>query len=194
MWYGGVAQETLDLLKFGDEVIARVRQLVPYGAGNQKVDFAKTAGGAAHRTAAAQQTYGTDWSRPMRNAAATMKFGAGNCQDQAAVTYLCLRESLGAGNEVSFCVAGQTHHSFATIGIPNTDSEEKVVVVDPWPIHPQSVLWKHHFCRYDNQLQVLRHKPGTKGIKTKIDVAKSKHYMNVKPLSRASRADPALTP
>lgn len=181
MWYGGVAKETLDLLALGDQVIARVRSLVPYGAGNQRVDFTRTGGEAGYRTKLAQQTYGNDWWRPARNAAATMKFKSGNCQDQAAVAYLCLRESLSTAHKVSFCVAHSTKHSFSTIGIPNVDSEDKVVVVDSWPIHAQAVLWKHHFCRHDTNLQVLRTKSGTKGVKDKVAPAAQKHYTSVNP-------------
>jgi hypothetical protein len=178
MFYGGVSQEVLDLLKLGDQVIAKVRALVPHGAGNQSDDHKRTSGQSAHRTALVQRTYGTDWSRPMRNAAATIKFGAGNCQEQAAVAYLFLRESLGAGYKVTYCVAWNAKHSFATIGVPNTDSEEKVVVVDSWPIHAQAVLWKHHFCRNDPNLQILRNKQGAQG-KQKITTCQVKHYATV---------------
>lgn len=180
MWYGGVSKETLELLTLGDQVIARVRQLVPYGAGNQKHDFQRTNQQSGYRTMLAQKTYGSDWARPMRNAAATIKFGSGNCQEQAAVAYLCLRESLPSTVMVAFCVAWKTKHSFATIGNPTGGDEEKVVVVDAWPVNAQAILWKHHFCRHDQQFQVMRCKPGVQGSgKTKIDTAKVKHYSGV---------------
>lgn len=171
---GGISHQALARLQIGDAVIQRVKQqLVPHGAGNQKWDLSRTSGHAGRLTGLVHSAYGSDWARPMRNAGATMKYGAGNCQEQAAVAYLLLRELVDGATDVSFCVAWATKHSFAAIGIPNTDADTEVVIVDPWPRFAQAVLWRDHFCRNDSKLQVLRTKKG--GKTGKIDKAAAKY-------------------
>ncbi|MEM9058972.1 MAG: hypothetical protein AAGD13_00795 [Pseudomonadota bacterium] len=172
----GIDPTVKGYLDIGDEVIEQVKKLVPHGAGNQVDDVKRTSGHADRLTGMAQRLVGPDWHRPMRNAAATIKYGSGNCQDQAAVAYLCLRDRLPSAANVSYCVAWATKHSFATIGNPETDSEDQVVVVDPWPIHPQAVRWKEHFCRGDNRLEVKRSKSGKADGPSKVERCKTKHF------------------
>jgi hypothetical protein len=169
-----VNKKVMGLIDLGNEVITMVRELLPHGAGNQKFNQTKTRGWGTYLTDTAQAVADTahNWSRPGRVAGAFIKFGAGNCQDQAAVTYLLLREWLSARQEASFCLAGSTHHAFAAIGVPNTDPNDQVVIVDPWPEMAQAVLWKHHFCRKDGAFQVLRHKPGGRADKISKAVAR----------------------
>gem|GEM_PF-3833082 len=162
-------------LQLGDAVIKRVKQLVPHGAGNQVYDTKRTYGHSERLTGLAQKAYGSDWHRPIRNAGATMKYGSGNCQDQAAIAYLLLREMTDGATDVSFCVSWGFKHSFAAIGIPNTDPDTAVVIVDPWPRFAQAVLWKDHFCRNDAKLAVLRTKKGGKAGKIDKAVARYQH-------------------
>jgi hypothetical protein len=169
-----VNQNTLALIALADEVIARIRYLVPHGAGNQTWNNERTRGWAQWLTDQAQMACDltNNWTRPSRVAGAVLKFGAGNCQDQASVAYLLLRELLPPTLEASYCVANKTHHSFAAIGVPNSDPDDKVVIVDAWPEMAQAVLWKHHFCRRDSAFSVLRHKAGGKTGKLDRSVAK----------------------
>lgn len=173
----GVKKDVKDLLDLGDYVISLVRELLPHGAGNQKFNQKKTHGWGTYLTNTAQAVADTsnNWTRPSRVAGAFIKYGAGNCQDQAAVTYLLLREWLSDKEEASFCVANATHHSFAAIGVPGVDPDDQVVIVDPWPEHAQAVLWKHHFCRKDSAFQVLRHKPGGKEGKISKAITRFEH-------------------
>jgi hypothetical protein len=170
-----VGADMLKILKFGDHVIEAVRELVPWGAGNQEWNLEATKGWAQFLVGLTQTTADSpkNWTRPMRVAGSTVAFGAGNCQDQAAVAYLLLRETVPADWQVSFCVAYENMHAFAAVGVPNTDPDDKVVIVDSWPEKAQAVLWKHHFCRTDKNFVVLRHKPGGKSGKLAKALAKN---------------------
>ncbi len=162
----------LNLIHLGDQVIQQVKQLLPFGAGNQQFDYYRTNQNSSRRTALAQRAYGTDWSRPLRNAGATLAYQAGNCQDQASVTYALLREQLNNATYASFCQSTSYHHSFAAIGDPNDPSKGPVVIVDPWPQQAQAVLLEDHFTS-DHPILTLRSKVG--GRVGKIAKAQSKY-------------------
>jgi hypothetical protein len=164
----------------GDKVIRDVKSLVPYGAANQKSDVKNSDhnGETVSRTMLAhkmstriggfQQTAnGLVMAHFMRMAGAALTFGAGNCQDQAAVAYSLLRERVDDKTYVSFCVYRTLlfGHAFAAIGRPYVDPDDEVVIVDPWPIHAQAVLWKDHFCyeqKKSSDFQIVRAKVGGK--------------------------------
>jgi hypothetical protein len=93
------------------------------------------------------------WNQPLKNGGVTAAFGAGNCQDQGALTYTILRSVLSKREVASFCVNNTIHHSFATIGDPENSPPTHVVCVDPWPIKAQAVLVQDHFCK--KGLQVI---------------------------------------
>jgi FYVE zinc finger len=159
--FKSVSTETKRLIDLGDQVIRDCRAIVAMGAGNQVQNVAKTQGKSAYLTAAVQSDQKYQWDRPLRNGTVTVAYAAGNCQDQAAVTYTILRSKLTAAEQTSFCVNNAIHHSFATIGVPGTDPEDQVICVDPWPIKAQAILLEDHFCKVG--VQVLRHKKGGKG-------------------------------
>src|SRR4051794_7869733 len=102
-----VSKEVKDAIDLGNNIITLVRQLLPHGAGNQQFNQEESRGWSRYLTGQAQmatQSVGP-WTSPGKVAGAFIKYGAGNCQDQAAVTYLLLREWLPATQEASFCVA-----------------------------------------------------------------------------------------
>lgn len=133
-------------LAVATRVIQLAKQLLPMGAGNQRADVQRTGGASWHLTGMVQQNPNYVWTKPLSSGTITAAYGAGNCQDQAAVVYTILRSEVSAIEKISFCVHQGIHHSFTTIGEPLVDPKNEVVVVDPWPINTQAVLWEDHFC------------------------------------------------
>lgn len=139
-------------LELGGQVIKDVRQMLPYGAGNQIADSQRTGGESSGRTVLAMQDAGKLQGQEgvirnlLRMAGAAVTWGAGNCQEQAAVTYTVLRSKCDAKTKVSYCIHSGSHHVFAAIGEPLVDPAGEVVIVDPWPINAQALLWEDHFC------------------------------------------------
>ncbi len=172
-----VSKDVMKKILIAKGVIEEVRRLLPHGAGNQKIHQSVTNGWAQYLTDMAQAAadINNQWTRPSRVAGAYVKYGAGNCQDQAAIAYLLLRERLSKKYEASFCVAPTIHHVFAAIGVPKVDPDDEVVIVDPWPIMAQPVLFKHHFCRKDKGFEVLRHKPCGREGKLDKAIARFEH-------------------
>ncbi|MDA8049002.1 MAG: hypothetical protein M0002_03175 [Rhodospirillales bacterium] len=165
-----VSAETLQLVQLGDAVIREVRRLLPYGAANQKFDFKNTETGP--NTALTQQAYNGHYAEAQHMAGAAVTYGAGTCQDQAAVAYILLRERLDSSKTACFCYSDSAHHCFAAIGVPNTDPADKVVIVDSWPKYAQALLWQDHFC-YPH-VGIYRQKAGV-GQPGKLARAKAKY-------------------
>jgi len=82
----------------------------------------------------------------LRMSGAAVTWGAGNCQEQAAVTYAVLRSTCDDQTKISYCIHNGEHHVFSAIGEPLVDPANAVVIVDPWPINAQALLWEDHFC------------------------------------------------
>lgn len=152
----GVDISILRLLQIGNDVIRRVKILLPYGAENQIRDRIRCEEAAA-RTSAAQQYYGMNMSSIKLMAGATVEAGAGNCQDQASVAYMLLRNSPVYPHSICFCISRTYGHVFCTIGYPAADTTEQVVVVDPWPIYCQAVILSDFFIPW-SEIEVVRSK------------------------------------
>lgn len=148
----GYLPRPLKNLKLAETIIMQVRSLLPYGAGNQIADSQRTMGQFTGRTALAMKDAGVMQGQQgviknlMRMAGAAANWGSGNCQEQAAVTYCVLRETLPSTAKISYCTHNSIHHVFATIGELLVDPANQVVIVDPWPINAQAVHWDDHFC------------------------------------------------
>jgi hypothetical protein len=166
-----VSAETLALLRLGDDVIREVRRLLPYGAANQKFDV-KSSTETAPNTALTQKAYEGHYAHAQHMAGAAVTYGAGTCQDQAAVAYLLLRERLDSSKTACFCVSEAYSHCFAAIGVPNTDAGEKVVIVDSWPKYAQALLWPDQFCF--PHVGIYKQAPGV-GAPGKLARAKAKY-------------------
>jgi hypothetical protein len=158
--FKAVNAETKRLIDLGNQVIRDCRALIAMGAANQVQNVSASLGRSHYLTGVVQNHPNYVWDRPLHNGGVTCAYGAGNCQDQAAVTYTILRSKLSAGETTSFCVNWGIKRSFATIGVPGTDPDNEVICVDPWPINAQALLLEDHFCK--NGLQVLRYKRGGK--------------------------------
>jgi hypothetical protein len=139
----------IDYLQLGNRIINEVRQLTPYGAGNQKDDVYRTSNLVAQRTWAAQNAKATvplqenplkplTTVHPQREAATAIAAGAGNCDQQGALAYCLLRKTLGPEFVVHLIVNTGSHHVYAAyepVGFP-----EYRTVVDPWPTFGQAAL------------------------------------------------------
>src|SRR5712671_1098016 len=132
-----VSAESKRLLDIGDDVIKKCRAIVVMGAGNQKTNITQSKGLSSILTGAVQSNANYVWNQPLKNGGVTAAFGAGNCQDQGALTYTILRSVLSKSETASFCVNNTIKHSFATIGDPEKDPPTQVICVDPWPINAQ---------------------------------------------------------
>ena len=152
-----VTPEVKARLDLGDAVIAQVKRLAPWGSGNQKHVVEKTHGRSAYLTGLVQRRLGDDdWERPLRNAGVTAGYGAGACQNLASLSYTVLRSRLSAADTICLCAHLEVTHWCATIGDPDQDPANEVVVVDPWPISPQACVLEDHFC--GDALEVVRRK------------------------------------
>jgi hypothetical protein len=133
-----------------------------YGAGNQKEDIVATRGVSRSRTEDSRRSskftrtrFGPGFGDVRDNktqdegadeARATVKgqhWKAGVCDDYANVTLDYLREHLG-GHTLN--KMGKDKHAFVIIGDMQTESDDQLVVADPWPTRPQACLWSDHFC------------------------------------------------
>jgi len=142
-----VPKHVFDLLVAGDNAIKECQRLLPYGAGNQLFSL-RSDYSAHYRTSATQQSF--EWPNVGSVASYTMASGSGNCQDQAAVAYVILHESLPSNVNVAWGFSPQNKHSFCLIGYDGASAEE-IVCVDSWPKYPQAVRWVDHFCFADFQ-------------------------------------------
>ena len=148
-------------LDIGNEVIAHVQRLLPYGSGNQRPDYDRTAGESATRTQVAYETHtreGAGVFKPRLLAGISSQVGAGNCDSTGAMAYCLLRGTLTNDYTVSFIqVKGHTYAAFRHY----MQDASEAVIVDPWPPQGMAVLAKDHFCF--NWKEVWRtDKPGKK--------------------------------
>jgi hypothetical protein len=160
--FKAVSAETKRLIDLGNEVIQICRAIVKMGAGNQEQTVRATQGRSSHLTWLVHHHPNYIWNKPLHSGGVSCGYGAGNCQDQAAITYTILRSKLTAEQTVSFCLNSVAKHSFATIGDPRTDPANEVICVDPWPLQPQALLLEHHSDTFG--LEVLRSKKGAKAL------------------------------
>ena len=116
--------------------------------------------------------YDGNWTKARRVGASVAATGGGNCQDIAALAYNYLREHALPHWRVYFVVAENIHHSFATIGDPQNDPAQDVVVADAWVRYPKACRFSEHFCRHDNQLTVRGGKFGGKAGRTGTLISK----------------------
>lgn len=172
-----VSGDLLRLIRTGDAVIREARTLMPHGAGNQTSDH-RHHPESGPRTAATQIAYAQvggvafNAAKPQIIGGAALAFESGNCQDQAAVVYLLLREKLDANYIVSYGCAPGYHHSFCLVRHALTLSHDGVVAVDSWPKYAQAVRWVDHFTYPDWQLYVEKNGAGVAG---KIAAARQKY-------------------
>lgn len=153
-----VSNSAMELLQKGNWIIQEVKRLAPHGSGNNHRDHPDPAAACdtSFRTNAVldhtnsmvksktNQIVPNDWNRPMRRAAYVIAFGAGNCQDLAALAYCYCRDSFSEHANLKFVVNRSFGHAYVIVKLG-----EDEIVVDPWPLHAQAVMIGDHFCGAD---------------------------------------------
>lgn len=93
----------------------------------------------------------------MRKAYLATRLQAGNCGEMANLAYVLCREYFGPEWTVIRASSTTMDHAFCLVyrnedEVIDVDYAGRrgrtlgVVVVDPWPIHSQAMLWTSHFC------------------------------------------------
>jgi hypothetical protein len=153
------------MIDTGDLITQQVKAWAPLGSGNNHpvhlgpcVSSQATSivldGQNTMTKAKDGSTVTNDWNRPMRRSAYVLRFGAGNCQDLAALAYCYCRDYFLETAQVQFVVNRGFGHAYVIVTM---GSEQ--VVVDPWPLYAQSMMVADHFCGLNYQ-EVQKEGPG----------------------------------
>lgn len=136
-----VTDEQMQLLGTGDLIISRVKELLPFGSGNQV--SSSNAFPSGENRVLTQLAYGYyNCAKPRHTAIGALVAKSGNCDQMGAMSYVLCREALPPNCTVAW-VTGPGH-SFAIVGVAGW-SIDHCVAVDPWPIKAQAVLYGDHF-------------------------------------------------
>ena len=153
------------MLDYGDWIIQAVKSCAPLGSGNNHSPHS----GPCHSSNSTavvldgnnlmfkrsnNEWIKNDWNRPMRRAAYVLKFGAGNCQDLAALAYCYCRDYFSDQTSVKYVVNRSFGHAYVIVSLGG-----ETIVVDPWPLNAQAVMVKHHFCG-NNYSEVIKNSTG----------------------------------
>lgn len=138
-------------IQYADEVISKVKELLYVGADNQVTQHTDESSKGLYMARNFEQVmrrrvehkYDVRHIRPI--AVSALATHTGNCGEQAAVAY-CLALEIPENWVICVVKSLGMDHTFVTIGNPQIDASDKVVVIDPWPTQARAVLMKHHFC------------------------------------------------
>lgn len=139
-----VDKETLDRLGHAQSAINYAQQQIPYGPGNQNDAIRDSNGESAARVSVARNipiTGGSEHGLALSRACNAISAGGGNCDEYGALTYahLSRQSELGNVKDPVFSVAlPNVHHAFSLIGDRRMMSDDKVAMVDAWPMHAQA--------------------------------------------------------
>jgi hypothetical protein len=182
-----VTKTRMNMLNFGDQTIQYVKYRLPFGAGNQQWDLIRGGAQQVSDRAGAAQTLTTSLQNgdpnlvsARKRSGAALTYGAGNCQEQAAVAYTYMRRmSPEPAYWFHYIACHQWKHVFAAISEDQNIVADRTVIVDPWPANAQAVRWEDHFC-YGAPITPLRSKQGKWEITTP-DEAMAKYYFGLSP-------------
>jgi hypothetical protein len=154
-----VSAQTMTRLGLAQAAIKQVNnEILKFGAGNQAEDIRKTRGVALQRTKVLQDKKDIDWQVTRDNAADEKRvqpeparrnillqyYGASVCDDFGYATFNYLRQ-IASGQKLTRAASPGLHHAFVIIGDLKTDTDNELVVADPWPTSPQAVVWSDFF-------------------------------------------------
>lgn len=71
--------------------------------------------------------------------------GGGNCGEHAALAYHYLR-LYAKGDKIQTAAKSGLDHAFVIMGDLKGDTDQDLVVSDPWPNKPTACLWEDHFA------------------------------------------------
>lgn len=151
----GVDEKTFNNLKKAQDAIWLAKSLIPYGSPDQGISLFGTEGQSWARLKMNQTRYikinNNDNQKKAEQIKKIIKYGAGNCGEFSAITYMLLA-NLNLSENIHRVRSQDYDHSFCIVG----DVEDnKSIVVDTWPIVPSvhflddcifsvdEVLWTH---------------------------------------------------
>jgi hypothetical protein len=193
MKYELTNEDMEEMLEFGKMVIGSVVDYLKVGRGNQAPDWKTSNGFSCYMTKKSREMMkklnvdpgGVEDLRFSRVAWVAREHQAAYCFGYAALAYTGLRHTPIEGKYAAICVSWSRDHTFAAICSKDRMEDKALddddVVVDPWPLDPQPVLWRHHFCHGDT-IQVLRCRPMDKvgGFDAWLKAAEDKYAYRIK--------------
>lgn len=142
-------------LKKAQDAIWLAKNLLPYGSPDQCISLFGTEGLSWARSKMNQTRYmkidNDDNEKKVEQIKKIIKYGAGNCGEFSAITYMLLA-NMNLGENIHRVRSQDSDHSFCIIG--NVE-DDKSIVVDAWSIVPSAhffddcifsideVLWTH---------------------------------------------------
>ncbi|MFC3394771.1 type III effector [Brenneria rubrifaciens] len=133
-----VNSSTMEHLNLAQETLRKAKMLMPYGAGNQKVDMFYTGGESFMRLH--MQRHRSLHPAPIPNAQQVARYQAGNCGETSDISYTLLAQQR-INAPVLLVRDNDWDHRYVLIGDPRdqTWGERNTVVVDPWVSYPSAV-------------------------------------------------------
>jgi RHS repeat-associated protein len=125
-----VSDNTYKSLKQAHITNLMVKRLIPKGSGNQVPDIMRAEENLMSLVVEMQGKYNSGG-----NVDVILEYGAGNCGEHADIAFNLLA-SAETKEPVFRVAASGFDHGFVVIGDKRELSEDKLVVVDPWPIFP----------------------------------------------------------
>nr|WP_113864794.1 type III effector [Brenneria salicis]NMN92377.1 hypothetical protein [Brenneria salicis ATCC 15712 = DSM 30166]RBP67717.1 hypothetical protein DES54_101239 [Brenneria salicis ATCC 15712 = DSM 30166]RLM32313.1 hypothetical protein BHG07_00325 [Brenneria salicis ATCC 15712 = DSM 30166] len=132
-----VNSSTTEHLQLAQETLRKTKMMMPYGAGNQKVEMVYTRGESSARVIMHRAT--TKKSAAIPNALMAARYQAGNCNEMADVSYTLLAQKR-INAPVLLLDDNDWDHKYVLIGDPRDQiwGEKNTVVVDPWVRYPSA--------------------------------------------------------
>lgn len=132
-----VSSSTMEHLQLAQDTLRKAKMIMPYGAGNQKVEMVYTGGETSARVI--MHRVKTEKAAAIPNALMAARYQAGNCNEMADLSYTLLAQKR-INAPVLLLDDSDWDHKYVLIGDPRdqTWGEKNTVVVDPWVRYPSA--------------------------------------------------------
>ncbi|PWC15009.1 type III effector [Brenneria roseae subsp. americana] len=132
-----VSSSTMEHLQLAQETLRKVKMMLPYGAGNQKVEMIYTGGESSARALMHREKSSQD--APIPNSRQAARYQAGNCEETSDLSYALLAQKR-INAPVLLVGDSDWDHKYVLIGDPRDQNwgERNTVVVDPWARYPSA--------------------------------------------------------
>lgn len=148
-----VSRKVMQRLRSAREAIAFVKRAIPK-QGNMVDTVRETKGNAARRMMYARLVTQPSYNLATAAAAAVACSRGGACSEHAQLAkhYLEIQD---VEPEIYTAKVRDEDHAFVWIGAKD-DPDDEVVIVDPWVMNPEPVLWKDFWVHDDRRKVVFR--------------------------------------
>ena len=160
-----VSEKAMLRLHAAQEAINYSKEILSFGAGNQRDALETTQFNSNYRLRAARYNHFFNIPQEVvdlaeKNQEAFIAAKAeltqgGNCGEHAYVVYDYLRRKF-PDEHIQISQKDGLDHAFVIIGDPSTDSDQELVVADSWPTDPTPVLWEDHFAYTSDKKKLLK--------------------------------------